>query len=157
MFCFFQHPGISLYFHLHSLSLARYILVQQILPLSRFYNKKYNKFQTMYKKLCNKMSNICSSTQTVQSLHVFLSARKRKTVYLLLTNLKADIHNHISVIITHNILFLDFYGDRLHSWILSDTPNTTYIFQLYIYIWTDRFKFTLHFNRLNTYQNYYRT
>ena len=69
----------------------------------------------MYKKLCNKMSNICSSTQTVQSLHVFLSARKRKTVYLLLTNLKADIHNHISVIITHNILFLDFCGDGRHS------------------------------------------
>ena len=81
------------------------------------------------------MSNICSSTETVQSLHVFLSARKYKTVYFLLTNFKAGIHNHISVIITHNILFLDFYGDGRLSWILSDTPNTTYIFQLYIYIY----------------------
>jgi hypothetical protein len=47
MYCLCQHPGISLYFNLHSLSLAWYIL--QIFPLSSFYNKIYVKFQTAYK------------------------------------------------------------------------------------------------------------
>ena len=79
----------SLYFHLHSLSLAWHI--QQILPLSRIYNKIYVKFQTTYKELSNKMNNTCFSTVTVQILHVLLSAGKYKTVYLLLTNFKADI------------------------------------------------------------------
>jgi hypothetical protein len=103
MFCLCQHPGISLYFHLHSLSLAW--CIQKILPLSRLYNKMYVKFQTVYKKLCNKTSNICSSTITVQILRVLSSSRKYKT------NFKADIHNHIPVVITGSPLLPEFYGD----------------------------------------------
>ena len=111
--------------------------------------KLYVKFQTAYKKLCNKMSNICSSTVTVQILHVRLSSRKCKTVYLLLKNFKADIQNHIPVIITDSILFLDFYGDRRHSWIVSDTPKPKLYFHcmyMYIYIWTICVEFTLYIN-----------
>ena len=61
------------------------------------------------------MSNIGSSTVTVQILHVLLSSRKYKTVYLLLTNFKVHIENHIPTIITDSTLFLDY---------------------IYIYIWT---------------------
>jgi len=31
--------------------------------------------------------------------------------------------------------FFIFYGDRRHSWILSDTPNTPYMFPLYVCVY----------------------
>jgi hypothetical protein len=71
------------------------------------------------------MSNIFSSTVTAQVLRVLLSSRKYKTVYLLLTNFKVGIQNHIPVTVTDSLLFLEFYGDT------SDTPDIEVIIQTY--------------------------
>jgi len=102
--------------------------------------KMYAKFHTVYYKCRNKMSNICSSTITVQILHVLLSSRNYKSVYLLRTNFKAATQNHIPFIITESILFLYFLrwqATLLNSeWYSKHTLHVSIVCMcIYIYIY----------------------